>query len=79
MGAPGNPADLPGYDEPGEEWFAAGAPERSDASPPPIAFGPAVRRRPATTGVKVFVTLALSVFGVAVLALIVGMLVALSR
>lgn len=79
MAAPGNPADLPGHDEPGEEWFASDAPEQSDASPPPIAFGPAVRRRPATTGVKVFVILALSLFGIAVLALIVGMLVELGR
>ena len=66
----GNPADLPGYDAPGEEWFASGAPEVGDAGP--VGFETAVSPRPATTGVKVFVGIILGGIAIVVIAMIVA-------
>jgi len=66
MSEPGNPADLPGYDAPGEEWNAAGAPE-------PVRFETAASPRPATTGIRVFVGIVLGVIALGVIGLIVAM------
>ncbi|HWL02438.1 MAG TPA: hypothetical protein VNQ52_08720 [Microbacteriaceae bacterium] len=62
----GNPADLPDYDAPGEEWFASGAPE-------PVRFETAASPRPATAGIRWFVGIILGLIAVGVVALIVVM------
>lgn len=66
MSEPGNPADLPGYDAAGEEWYASGAPE-------PVRFETAASPRPASTGIRVFVGVVLGILALGVIALIVAM------
>lgn len=66
---PGNPTELPGYDVPGEEWYAAEAEE-------PVEFGPASTPRPPSRPVRAFSYTMLTVIAVAVAVLIVVMITA---
>ncbi len=69
--ARGGPADLPGHDAAGEEWFASGSPE--------VGFENAVSPRPAKAPVKWFVGVVLVLVGLVVLALVIGAVLALAR
>ena len=79
MTTPGNPADLPDYDAPGEEWFASGGPEAPDTDAGPVRFETATGARPASSGVKWFVAVILGLFAVGIVALIVAMVTTVGR
>ena len=72
MDQPGNPADLPGHDAAGEEWFASGAPE-------PVRFETATSPRPAAAGIRMFVGVVLGVFALGIVGLIIAMVATVGR
>ena len=62
---PGDPANLPGYDEPGEEWFASGGVEHG--------FPEAERPLEAPAPIKSFTWFVAGLVGAGIVLLVVAM------